>query len=142
MNQDTPRKNLRRRAAEKVAEALKWLRDKENGVRKLKIEHLDTIWCYARKGDILPETDMTDPEVEQQALQDGFYFAATTCKRGGVEYTEHTWLGGLDTDTFIAYLDNNMVNLTETEIEGVRVGASASLALRKMRVERVLRSKT
>lgn len=114
------KKALSRSAAESVAKLLKWLA--ENGTRKLKIDELDAIWCYAEKGDTLPETDS---RVEHKAMQDGFYFAATTYKAGSFDKVGLTWMGGLETDTFVAYLVNDLVKLPEVQIEAIRKVAGA-----------------
>lgn len=137
MNSDTSsdaglkaKKALSRQAAEKVAEILKWLHKTQGAPTKFEVA--PTQWCYAKKGDVLPETNLTNPKVEQQALQDGFYFAATTTKAGSIEEVEHTWLGGLEVDTFIAHLGNQLVRLPTNEIETVRVSAGAARMFRSI----------
>lgn len=137
MNPDTSsdaglaaKKALSRQAAEKVSEILKWLHKTKGAPTKFEVA--PTQWCYAKKGDVLPETNLTNPEVEQQALQDGFYFAATTPKAGSIEEVEHTWLGGLEADTFITHLGNQLARLPSNEIETVRISAEATRMFRRI----------
>jgi hypothetical protein len=131
----TAKKTLAERAVDKMADILQWMRETRNAPGTLSAD--STLWSYAKKGDLMPRTNLTDPEDDQEALQDGFYFAATTFKPGTLDQVEHRWLGGINVETFKAHLANILVTkLTDSEIESIRVGAGAIRAMHDARTPR------
>jgi hypothetical protein len=128
-------------AATKVAEVLQWMRQTTGKPGKL--EAAGSIWAYADRWDTMPDTEKTNPTIAQKALEKGFYFAATTWKPGTNQtQDEHTWLGGVDTETFISFVGQRLDNGTEKDIELARVGAVAAKTLMSQNPRRPSRPPT
>jgi hypothetical protein len=127
--------------ATKVAEVLQWMRQTTGKPGKL--EAAGSIWAYADRWDTMPDTEKTNPTIAQKALEKGFYFAATTWKPGTNQtQDEHTWLGGVDTETFISFVGQRLDNGTEKDIELARVGAVAAKTLMSQNPRRPSRPPT